>query len=185
MEKKMIKVSNRDAGSVGYYIPEKNIRRVFAPGETKVVPEDELQSLQYQPGGDFILRNLVIVQDKETLEKKLNIQTEPEYFYDEKKIVEMLKFGSMDEFLDMLDFAPEGVLEIVKAKAVEMRLPDTDKRQAISEKTGFNIDNAINVNKIMDSSTIELKNEEKKRRTAVKEEAPKRRVSPQKYNVVG
>ena len=168
-----------------YYIPEKNIRRVFAPGETKIVPEDELQSLQYQPGGDFILRNLVIVQDKETLEKKLNIQTEPEYFYDEKKIVEMLKFGSMDEFLDMLDFAPEGVLEIVKAKAVEMRLPDTDKRQAISEKTGFNIDNAINVNKIMDSSTIEPKNEEKKRRTAVKEEAPKRRVSPQKYNVVG
>lgn len=185
MEKKMIKVSNRDVGSVGYYIPEKNIRRVFAPGETKVVPEDELQSLQYQPGGDFILRNLVIVQDKETLEKKLNIQTEPEYFYDEKKIVEILKFGSMDEFLDMLDFAPEGVLEIVKAKAVEMRLPDTDKRQAISEKTGFNIDNAINVNKIMDASTIEPKGEEKKRRTAVKEDSPKRRTSPQKYNVVG
>ena len=65
MEKKMIKVSNRDAGSVGYYIPEKNIRRVFAPGETKIIPEDELQSLQYQPGGDFILRNLVIVQDKD------------------------------------------------------------------------------------------------------------------------
>ena len=131
MEKKMIKVSNRDAGSVGYYIPEKNIRRVFAPGETKIVPEDELQSLQYQPGGDFILRNLVIVQDKETLEKKINIQTEPEYFYDEKKIVEMLEFG------------------------------------------------------IMDSSTIEPKHEEKKRRTAVKEEAPKRRTAPQKYNVVG
>jgi hypothetical protein len=185
---KMIKVTNRDSGSVGYTIPEKNIRRVFSPNETKLISEDELQSLQYVPGGDFILRNLIIVQDKEVLEEKLNIQTEPEYFYTEEQVVEILKNGTLDQLLDMLDFAPEGVIEIAKNKAVELKLSDTDKRDAISKKTGFNIDNAINVNKIMNA---DLENDgtkpatEKVRRTAPlkTDEQPKRRTTP-KYNVV-
>lgn len=188
-ENKIIKVSNRDRGGVGYIIPESGVRRDFAVGETKNIPLDELKQLMYVPGGEFIVKNLLLVHDKEVLNEILNVETEPEYFYTEAEIKKLLLEGSIDQLKDCLEFAPEGVIEIIKKMAVEMKLPNTDKRQVISEMTGFNIDNAININKIMDAS--EDKKEEKKetkRRTAPLETfenaSPKRRTDLPTYNVV-
>lgn len=188
-ENKIIKVSNRDRGGVGYIIPESGVRRDFAVGETKNIPLDELKQLMYVPGGEFIVKNLLLVHDKEVLNEILNVETEPEYFYTEAEIKKLLLEGSIDQLKDCLEFAPEGVIEIIKKMAVEMKLPNTDKRQVISEMTGFNIDNAININKIMDAS--ENKKEEKKetkRRTAPLETSenasPKRRTDLPTYNVV-
>ena len=53
--------------------------------------------------------------------------------------------GSLDEFLDCLDFAPEGVRELIKVLAVELPLNDVAKRKAIFEKLGFNVDKAIEI----------------------------------------
>jgi hypothetical protein len=53
--------------------------------------------------------------------------------------------GSLDEFLDCLDFAPEGVIDLIKTLAVELPLNDVAKREAILNKTGFNVDNAIRI----------------------------------------
>ena len=124
------------------------------------------------------------------------MQVEPEYFYDEKKIREiLLKSDNMDEFLDFLDFASKGAIAIAKKIAVEEQIPDSRKRKAISEKTGFNIDKAIEINEILDTEEKVTKEEPKERR--VKEEntegAPKRRTaapaveipsSAPKYNVI-
>ena len=55
----------------------------------------------------------------------------------------MLKNGSLDQFLDCLDYAPEGVLELVKKFSVELPLTDFEKRQALKAKTGFDVDAAI------------------------------------------
>ena len=184
MEQKMVKVTNRDSGSTGYSIPDRNIWRQFAPGETKTIPFSELQALQYVPGGEFTLKHLLVINDKDAL-SALNIETEPEYFYTESEIKELLTKGSLDQLKDCLDFAPEGVIEINKKMAVDIKLPDTEKREAIYQATGFNVNNAIMVNTIMDENTEEKESAEKTRRVAPvnAEEGKFRRTAPS-YNVV-
>lgn len=185
----LVVVRNRNNGSTGYTLPDNNIRRSFAPGEEKKIPFAELRSLQYVSGGDYILRNLLIINDKEALDA-LSMKVEPEYFYTEKEIRDLLLNKSMDEFLDFLDFASQGAIEIAKDIAVKEQVPDTRKREALSKKTGFNIDNAIQINKIMDADEEDEKNAEaqtKERRVKPKEEnveAPQRRTATPQYNVV-
>jgi hypothetical protein len=184
MSEKLVSVRNRNNGSTGYTLPDSNVRRSFAPGERKNIPLDELKSLQYAPGGEYLLENLLVVEDESVL-KELNMKVEPEYFYNEQKIREMLLTAEMDDFLDFLDFAPEGAIEIAKDIAVKEQIPDTRKRKAISNKTGFNIDNAIMVNEVMDAEDRPQEEEPKKERR-VKVEEPKptgRRVAAPEVKV--
>ena len=181
----LINVRNRNNGSTGYVLPDSNVRRSFAPQETKKIPLSELRSLQYAPGGSYILDNLLVVENKEALDA-LNMKVEPEYFYDEKKIRELLLTGSMDEFLDFLDFATTGAIEIAKDIAVKEQIPDIRKRDAISKKTGFNINNAIMVNEIMNAED-EPKTEETKIEHKVQPEATstQRRAAAPKVTIPG
>ena len=68
---------------------------------------------------------------------------QPEYYLSEQQIKDLLLTGSMDAFLDCLDFAPEGVMQLVKKYAIELPLSDYDKRLALKEKTGFDVDAAL------------------------------------------
>lgn len=140
--KKITNVTNRSAGRVVYRIPDRNIRRVFAPGETKQLPYEELVWLSAQPGGRNMMMNLLQISDA-TVTKELDIHTEPEYFMSEAQIIEMLQNGSVDELLDALDFAPTGVIEIIKAQAVQLPVYDMRKREAIKQATGFDVTEAI------------------------------------------
>ena len=137
-------VKNRSASMVVYRIPEKNIRREFAPGEVKKISGEELIDLSYQSGGRELMANFLQIQAKEVTQE-LNIHTEPEYNYSEQDIAELIKTGSLDAFLDCLDFAPVGVLDILKSLAVKIPLSDFDKRKALKEKTGFDLDKALNM----------------------------------------
>lgn len=183
MEEKMVKVTNRNTGSTGYVL-DGGIHRTFNPGETKVVPLSELQALQFDKGGDKILRDYLIIEDKSALEA-LSIETEPEYFYNEDDVKDILLNGSMDQLEDTLNFAPKGVIDILKKVAVDIEVPDIRKRDMISEKTGLNISNAIMINHIMaeDSEPVEEKKVERKvKAEKEKEEAPA--APKRKYNVV-
>lgn len=181
----LINVRNRNNGTTGYVLPENNVRRSFAPGEIKKIPMSELRSLQYAPGGNYILSNLLIIEDKSALDE-LNMKVEPEYFYTEEEIRDMLFNKSMDEFLDFLDFATKGAIEIAKEIAIKEEVPDTRKRKALSEKTGFNIDNAIKINEIMDAEPEEkAEGEDKKERRVPTEEKPSgRRAATPEVKVV-
>ena len=141
-QKYFYNVKNRSAGIVLYKIPEKNITRRFIPGETKRIAYEELYDLNNQPGGRELMANFLQIQSVD-LPASLGIKTEPEYYMSEKDVVDLLKNGSKEAFLDCLDFAPEGVLELVKKFAVSLPLSDYDKRQALKEKTGFDVDAAI------------------------------------------
>jgi hypothetical protein len=55
----------------------------------------------------------------------------------------LLAHGSLDQLKDALDFAPDGVVSLIKEKAVETKLNDVAKREAILEATNFNVTNAI------------------------------------------
>ena len=135
-------VKNRSAGVVKYRIPEDHIERRFAPGEIKRLSYNELLHLSYQPGGRELMANFLQIQS-EGVPKSLGIKTEPEYYMSEQQVVELLKHGSMEEFLDCLDFAPVGVIELVKKFAVSLPLDNYEKRQALKAKTGLDVDKAI------------------------------------------
>ena len=81
-------------------------------------------------------------------------------------IKKLLQEGTLDELLDCLDFAPEGVTDLVKVIAVELPLNDVAKRDAILEKLHFNVTNAIKIKKETELPTE--KTEAPKRRTVVK-----------------
>lgn len=143
-DNKKVKVVNRKGnGTVCYTIPDMgNLQRVYQDGEQKIITYEELRKLSYIPGGDVILNDYLIIKDEQVL-KELNMAPEQEYYYTKEDIVRLMQEGSLDEFLDCLDFAPEGVLESIKTLSVELPLNDVAKRKAILEKLNFNVDNAV------------------------------------------
>ena len=181
----LINVRNRNGGVTGYTIPDQNIKRSWNYGETKKIPFGELRAFSYLPGGLFALNNLLVVESQEALDL-LNMEVEPEYFYTEEDISKLLFEGSIDEFADFLDFAPEGAIDIAKNIAVKEQIPDVRKRDMLSKKTGLNINNAIMVNEIIDGEE-EVEEDTPKRRVPVKEEKAttgERRAAAPQYKVV-
>ena len=138
----MYNVKNRSSSVVVYKIPETNLRREFAPGETKRVPFGELEKLSYQEGAGALLENfLPILEEAVTTDSIL--KREIEYNMSEAEVAELLRTGSLDAFLDALDFAPIGVIDLIKSLAVQLPLTDIDKRKALKQKTGFDVDKAL------------------------------------------
>ena len=82
--------------------------------------------------------------------------------------------GSLDQFLDCLDFAPNVILDMVKELAVELPLNDIQKRDAIKEKLGFDVTKTIEIKNIKFDGENENDAEvgEKSTRRVTKVEAP-------------
>jgi hypothetical protein len=141
-----IRIKNRSTGSIGYTIPDMgNFGRRFAAGEVKELPFDEIHKLTYIPGGEYLLQHYLVIDNIEARDEILGA-VELEYNYSEEDIKHLLLNGSLDQLLDCLDFAPMGVIDMVKKYAVELELNDIRKRKAIQEKTGLNVDNAVAIN---------------------------------------
>lgn len=138
----MYEVKNRSSSVLVYSIPDTRVRREFMPGETKKISFEELERLTYQSGGQALINNYLMIKNAEIVEN-LNVRPEPEYYLTEPQIVDLLTNGSLDQFLDCLDFAPAGVIELVKDLSIKLPLSDYQKRQALKEKIGFDIDAAL------------------------------------------
>jgi hypothetical protein len=138
----MYNVKNRSSSVVVYRIPETNLRREFAPGEVKKIPFGELEKLTYQEGGRELLENFLQIMESEVT-NDLGVNRELEYNMSEQEIVALLQTGSLDAFLDALDFAPIGVIDLIKTLAVQLPLTDMNKRKALKQKTGFDVDKAL------------------------------------------
>ena len=158
-------VKNRSSSVVVYRIPESNLRREFAPGETKRIPFGELEKLTYQQGGREMLEQFLQIVD-EVVTTDLNVHRELEYNMSENQIRELLISGSLDAFLDALDFAPIGVIDLIKTMAVKLPLTDLNKRKALKEKTGFDVDKAL----------VHIEEEKMEEGEHITPNAPERRV---------
>lgn len=166
-KKTLIKVTNRSNGRVSYSIPDSNgLRRLFHSKETKEIPMEELRKVMWSTGGAYILKNTLIIENKEAVQELFSTEPEPEYYYTEDEIKQLLLTGTNDQLLDCLDFAPEGVVNVLKNLAVTMKLNDMSKREIIFEKTGFNVTNAININKESEKEEESVKTE--RRTTPIK-----------------
>ena len=165
----MYNVKNRSSSVVVYRIPETNLRREFQPGETKKIPFGELEKLTYQPGGHTLLEEFLQIVD-EAVTDNLNVHREVEYDMSETQIRDLLTHGSLDAFLDALDFATIGVIDLIKTMSVSLPLEDYNKRKALLEKTGFDVDKAV----------ANLQAEKAEEKTAATESAAptERRVKP-------
>lgn len=145
-EKKIVRVTNRDNGHVGYRIPDmNNLVRDFSANETKNITVEELKKLAYISGGPTLIRDYLVIEDPEVVEEILG-DVEPEYYYNEEDVKKLLLSGSLDELKDCIEFAPKGTVDLVKQLAVELPVNDITKRKAILDMTGFNVDAAIMIN---------------------------------------
>ena len=164
-------VKNRSTSRVVYQIPSLNIRREFAPGESMKISFKELQKFMYEPGARALLENFLQINEDKVLQD-LNIKTQPEYFLNEQQIKDLLLTGSQEAFLDCLDFAPVGVIDLIKAYAVSLPLSDYNKRQALKEKIGFDVDKAL------ENKRLEEQEEKEKNTKEQKIERPKAQAVP-------
>ena len=175
-------VKNRGVGVVSYQIPEAHIKRSFQPGESREIDYDELVQLAFQPGGRKLMEDYLQIQNADAV-KELDLKVELEYNMSEKDVIDLLLNGSLDAFLDALDFGPAAVIDLIKTLSVQLPLESTSKKKALKERTGFDVDKAI-ANSAPDTE------EEATEPT----EAPKRRVQPEaktsgrrttpKYNII-
>lgn len=160
-EKKIVRVTNRDNGHVGYRIPDmNNLVRDFSANETKNITVEELKKLAYISGGPTLIRDYLVIEDPEVVEEILG-DVEPEYYYNEEDVKKLLLNGSLDELKDCIEFAPKGTVDLVKQLAVELPVNDITKRKAILDMTGFNVDAAIMIN---EETKDEMKDTQRVRR---------------------
>lgn len=184
MSTAMYNVKNRSAGVAVYSIPEMGISRSFQPGETKQISAEELEKLTYRPGGMALLANFLQIIEPEAI-AKVGLNPQPEYHMSEQDIVKLMQTGSIDEFLDCLDFAPPGVIDLIKKLSVSLPLTDIQKVSALKAKTGFDAAAALKhvmEEKEEDGQDTILKTSGERR--VKKEEVPAGRRTAPKYNVV-
>lgn len=160
----IIEVTNRSDCNSGYILEDGNVHRSFTPGETKKISMGELRALSYSPGGDVLLREFLQIKNNEAIAELIG-DVEPEYNYTADDVKRVMIQGSMDEFLDMLDFAPDGIREMIKDFAVKLELNDVRKREAIFNKYGFNVDNAIKNNRLEREALAKETKEQKETQT--------------------
>lgn len=143
-DKDLVTVENRSGGKVVIRIPDRGIRRELMPGQTIKMTKEEVEALAYTGtgGGLSLIKNYLLVNDKNTLDD-LNVKREPEYYMNADNIANLIRNGSLDEFKDFLDFAPEGAIDMLKDLSVQLPLNDYDKRHALLEMAGYDVDAAI------------------------------------------
>ena len=171
---KVIKVINKFNGTVGYDVPEMGVHRNFYPKESKDITFEELERLSFVPGGESILKDYLEITDPEAIVALFNTELEPEYHYSEEDIKQLLTTGTLDQFLDCLDFAPDSIKNMIKTLAVDMPLNDMNKRKAILDKLGFDVTRAIEI------KTTKYDGEENDQQNEKKNNHSGRRTAPLK-----
>lgn len=103
---------------------------------------NELEKLTYQPGGRELMANFLQIMEDQ-VNDQLGVHRENEYYMNEEQIIDLLKNGSIPAFEDCLDFAPIGVIDLVKKFAVSLPLTDMIKIRILKDKTGFDAEKAL------------------------------------------
>jgi hypothetical protein len=178
-EMTLVKVTNISSGPVIYRIPELNIRREFNKGQPREISVKELRALAYTEGGMVLLEEFLSVENDEFL-AELGFKPEPEYSWTQKEVDEVLKNGSLARLQDALEYAPVGIVDLIKDRAVALKLDSMDKRQAILEATGFNVSSAIN---LLDTGQEEEAPVAPKGRRAAAEEAAEAPTSGRRVSI--
>lgn len=148
-------------------------------GEMEVMAVD-VRECSYDQGCRNIFKDFVQICNTE-LAKEFGVYEDVvEYNWGDKEIVEALTTAPIDVLLDALDFAPDGIKEALVDKAVEMEIPDMDRREAISKALGVNITNKIENARRAKTDSAQTQKTSKRRVSANSSSTKTRRVSADK-----
>ena len=175
----LIEVQNITDHTVIYHSADGK-RRSFPAQAIAKIPAEELRSLHYTKGGYYLLHNALSVKNRE-LATEFGISSdvfEHEYNWTEKNVETVLLYGSLDAVKDALDFAPAGIIDMMISKAVELRINDIAKRDAITKATGRDItkmiDNIMQSEKDNEPAAAEAPKTRRVNNTATSEEKTRR-----------
>lgn len=138
-----MKVYNRSDSNVTYSLPELQTRRVFALGESKDLDAKELEALWQKDGGMILIKNFLLVDDKEWVAAHWDAPIE--YFWKTEDVKKCVLEDSVALFQETLEYAPEGVIDLIKMFAWQLPLGDLNKIEALRQATGFDTLAAIDV----------------------------------------
>ena len=172
-----VQVKNLTGYPVVYNIPEDRIRRKFGGHETKNISYSELQKLYYQPGGEVLIKDFLQIQNKE-IAKEFGVSEdlfEHEYSWSQKDVDQVLLNGSLDQLHDALDFAPEGIVDLIIERAVMLKIADINKRNLIEKCTGKNINRMIGITEQLDEE-LQTEQPEKPKQRRVESQNTARRA---------
>jgi hypothetical protein len=140
---KPIKVTNRSVGTVVYAIPELNIRRVFNVNESKDIPLKELNACYNMHGGAELIKHDLMVEDRDWVKNTFDAPVE--YFWGYEEIQKCLLEDDTELFSETLDYAPSGVIDIIKLMAWKLPIKDLNKIQVLRDKLGFDVLAAVQI----------------------------------------
>lgn len=138
-----MKVYNRSDGNITYSLPELDTRRVFSLGESKDLDPKEMEALYQLDGGKTLIEEYLLVDDEAWV--KAHWDAPLEYFWKEAEIKKCLREDSLELFQETLEYAPQGVIDLIKMFAWKLPITDLNKVEAIRQATGFDVMAAIDV----------------------------------------
>lgn len=176
----MVAVRNLTLNPVAYHVPSLNgLRRELPPRATIKVPAGELRQLNYELGGARLLRDYLCVGNK-SLAQEFGVDPDTfdnEYNWTLADIDKALLGNDNNVLLDAMDFAPDGVKDSIAQRAVELEIPDMNRRNIISKATEYDIDQMIKNKQQIEADDKEEKEEKKTaRRRSSSTTTSKRRV---------
>lgn len=177
----MVTVRNLTLNPVAYHVPSLgDLRRELPPRASIKVPAGELRQLNYELGGARLLHDYLCVENK-SLAREFGVSEDAfdnEYNWTVKDIDNALLNEDIEVLMDAMEFAPDGVKDSIAQRAVELEIPDINRRKVISDATDYDIDQMIQNKQKIEAEPSEEKKEEKKttRRRSSSSTTTKRRA---------
>lgn len=171
MEK--IRVYNRSNSTVFYKDEDTNRTRTWEPSTIgkesyKDLDFEEIERAVNTRGGKILFEEYLLIKDKKICEQ-LDLICPKEYFYDVDEVKRILEKGTDFEVVGMIENGPEGIKDIIKQVAIEIKLDSSRKRKIIKDRLGFDVNFAIE-NEIEFKTPIVDKKHETAPKYVVKEE---------------
>lgn len=170
----LVKLTNMMDSPSGYKLMNGMFRR-FAPRASITVPAGEVREVANMPGAITLFQNYIHISNQK-LANEIGVSDdsfEHEYSWTKKDIEEALTTKPIDVLLDALDYAPDAIKESLVDMAVELEIPDVNRRKAIQKATGQDITKMIEVKNAYRNPDAEKPVEDAGRRVA--QATPKRK----------
>nr|DAR02229.1 MAG TPA: hypothetical protein [Bacteriophage sp.] len=173
----MVKLVNMMDSPTGYKLMNGTFRR-FAPRGTMSVTAGEVREVSNMPGTITLFQNYLRIDNKD-LATELGVSDdsfEHEYSWGRDEIVGALTTEPIEVLLDALDYAPDAIKESLVDIAVELEIPDVNRRKAIKDATGKDVTKMIEIkNAYKDESQKE--DDKPTERRAAQKQAPAKKSS--------
>lgn len=173
----MVKLVNMMDSPTGYKLMNGTFRR-FAPRASMSVTAGEVREVSNMPGTITLFQNYLRVDNKD-LATELGVSDdsfEHEYSWGKDEIVGALTTEPIEVLLDALDYAPDAIKESLVDFAVELEIPDVNRRNAIKNATGKDVTKMIEIKNAYKDDSQKEDSKPTERRAAQKQ-APAKKSS--------